>query len=77
MVLAATSSASKSSVSFYVLFAEHESGGRLRTNDGIAVPHRVGEHSQICQGLIACVIDVANQKRPPGPSFAGGGERRR
>ena len=45
-----------------VFLAEHESGGRLGTDDGVAVAHGVGQHAQICQGLVAGVIDVADDQ---------------
>ena len=45
-----------------VLFAEHESGGRLGADDRVAVAHGVGQHAQVRQGLVAGMIDVADDQ---------------
>ena len=45
-----------------VLLAKHESGGRLGTDDGVAVADGVGQHAQVGQGLVAGMIDVADDQ---------------
>ena len=45
-----------------VLLAEHQSGGRLGTDDGVAVADGIGQHAQVRQGLVAGVIDVADDQ---------------
>ena len=46
-----------------VFLAEHQRGGRLGADDGVAVAHGVGQHAEVRQGLVARMIDVADDER--------------
>ncbi len=45
-----------------VLLAEHQGGGGLGTDHGVAVADRVGQDAQIGQGRVARVLDVADDE---------------
>ena len=59
----ATSSASRSSVSLHVFVAEHQRRRRLRADDRVAVADGVGQDAEIGQGVLARMIDVADDQR--------------
>ena len=59
-----------------VLLAEHQRGGRLGTDDGVAVANGIGQDAQVGQGLVARVIDVADdQGRHARAALAGRHDR--